>query len=164
MEPSERFAAQTVRLLNEQNIVVSEPTYIATTGWTTSNLRHAIEVANPAKDYDIVTLLIGVNDEYQRKDTRHYRTEFYTLLGMAIEFAGGRKSRVFVLIFPDYSATPFVPELDKARVRVQIDEFNAINKEITLQNNVTYIDITPSSRKAAKRRFTCCNRPVASIR
>src|SRR4051812_37818788 len=127
VEPSERFPAQTAQLLSGQNIVVSEPAYIATTGWTTSNLHSAIEVANPAKDYDIVSLLIGVNDQYQRRDTAAYRTEFSTLLGMAIEFAGGRKRRVFVLSIPDYSATPFVPEHDKARVSMQTDQFNAIN-------------------------------------
>jgi lysophospholipase L1-like esterase len=81
-------------------------------------------------------------------DTAGYRTRFTTLLNASIAFAANRPSRVFVLSIPDYSATPYVPELDKARVSQQIDQFNAINKQIALASNVAYIDITPASRQA----------------
>lgn len=146
---SERFPAQTVQLLRAQNIVVNDPAYIAATGWTTTNLISAINLANPAKDFDIVTLLIGVNDQFQQRDTTGYRTQFIELVNKAIAFAGGRKTHVFVLSIPDYSVTPFVNMSDKARVSSQIDEFNAINKEVTLQNGITYADITPLTRKGA---------------
>lgn len=148
VQDDERFPAQTVQLLKLQNINLSIQ-YIATTGWTTTNLISAINSENPVKDFDIVTLLIGVNDQYQSRDTAEYRSRFSELLTKAVELAGNRKSRVFVLSIPDYSATPFVSEDDKAIVSNQIDEFNAINKEVTLQNNINYIDITPSTRKAA---------------
>lgn len=146
---SERFPAQTVRLLRDQNIDISDPQYIATTGWTTANLISAIHLENPAKDFDIVTLLIGVNDQYQHRDTTGYREGFSELLNTAVDLAAGQKRGVFVLSIPDYSATPFVAESDKARVSMQIDQFNAINKEVTLQNGVSYVDITPSTRQAA---------------
>jgi lysophospholipase L1-like esterase len=145
----ERFPAQTVQLLRSENINVRDVEYIATTGWTTTNLLSAINLENPAKDFDIVTLLIGVNDQYQHKDTTGYRTRFTELLNKAVDFAGSRKARVFVLSIPDYSVTPFVSESNKARVSMQIDLFNAINKDITLQNEINYIDITPSTREAA---------------
>lgn len=146
---SERFPAQTVQLLRTQNIHINDPEYIATTGWTTTNLISAINLQTPAKDFDIVTLLIGVNDQFQSRDTTDYRGHFTELLNEAINFAGSRKQRVFVVSIPDYSVTPFVAASDKARVSIQIDKFNAINKDVTLQNGITYIDITPSSRKAA---------------
>lgn len=146
---NERFPAQTVRLLQSQNINAQYPEYIATTGWTTTNLLSAINSQNPSKDFDIVTLLIGVNDQYQTEDTTGYRERFSELLNKAVEFAGGRKTHVFVLSIPDYGATPFVQQSNKAAVSMQIDQFNAINKEITLQNGITYIDITPSTRQAA---------------
>lgn len=146
---SERFPAQTVELLRAENINVKDPHYIATTGWTTTNLFSAINSQNSAKDFDIVTLLIGVNDQYQQRDTAGYRERFSELLNKAVDFAGSRKNYVFVLSIPDYSATPFVHESQKARVSMEIDQFNAINKEVTLQNGIAYIDITPSTRQAA---------------
>lgn len=149
VQETERFPAQTVELLRVQNINIKDPEYIATTGWTTTNLLTAINLQKPAKDFDVVTLLIGVNDQYQLRDTTGYHNRFSELLNKAIEFAGGRRTGVFVLSIPDYSATPFVAKSDKARVSMQIDQFNAINKEAALQNNISYIDITPSTRQAA---------------
>lgn len=149
VKEAERFPAQTVQMLRDQHINIKDPEYIATTGWTTANLISAINVENPAKDFDIVTLLIGVNDQYQRRDTTGYRKRFSELLNTAVDLAGSRKTHVFVLSIPDYSATPFVAESDKAIVSMQIDQFNAINKEVTLQSGITYIDITPSTRQAA---------------
>ena len=144
-----RFPAQTVAILRNSNITIKDPEYIATTGWTTMNLMNAITSQNPKGPYDAVSLLIGVNDQYQRMDTAGYRRRFTDLLLKSIELAGNRPARVFVLSIPDYSATPFVAESDKARVRKEIDDFNNINKEITLRNNITYIDITPGSREAS---------------
>lgn len=149
VQEAERFPEQTVQLLRAQNINIQDPEYIATTGWTTANLLSAINSQEPAKNFDIVTLLIGVNDQYQRGDTVGYRERFSALINKAIDFAGGLKTHVFVLSIADYSATPFVVENDKADVSRQIDLFNVINKKVSLQNNITYIDITPSTRQAA---------------
>ena len=146
---TERFPSQTVQLLRAQNINLRGVEYIATTGWTTTNLLSALRLQKPEKDFDIVTLLIGVNDQYQQTGTTGYGERFSALLNIAVDLAGGRKSRVFVLSIPDYSVTPFVPQEEKALVSMQTEQFNAINKEITLQNNITYIDITPATREAA---------------
>lgn len=149
VEESARFPAQTVELLKMQKIEVTKLKYIATTGWTTGNLLAAIDKQKPARDFDIVTLLIGVNDQYHYRDTSGYRNKFSQLLIKAIDFARGNKHHVFVLSIPDYSVTPFVDEADKASVSVQIDEFNVINKDVALQNGVAYVDITASTRRAA---------------
>ena len=146
---TDRFPAQTAQLLAGENLQTNSLLYIATTGWTTSNLLSAIASQNPTPNYDIVTLLIGVNDQYQGVDTATYRTRFIQCLQKALQLAANRTARVFVLSIPDYSATPFVPASDKARVSMEIDLFNAINKQLTLQNNIAYIDITPSTRLAA---------------
>lgn len=149
VEATERFPYLAASLLRQQNISIADPEYVATTGWTTSNLISAINSRPLAASYDAVSLLIGVNDQYQGMDTAGYRTRFTQLINLAIGLAGNRRDRVFVLSIPDYSATPFVPVFEKATVSREIDEFNTINKAVTLQHNVAYVDITPSTREAA---------------
>lgn len=146
---TDRFPVQTKKWLVEQGFTMNDPQIIATTGWTTTNLRTAIAAQNPAGPYDVVSLLIGVNDQYQWHDTIGYRERFLQLLNRSAQLAGGRTNRVFILSIPDYSVTPFGQSLDTALIRRQIDQFNAINKEVALQNNCNYLDITPSTREAA---------------
>ena len=145
----ERFPTQTVSRLREQGISIADPVYIARTGWTTGNLQNAIATENPSPTYDVVSLLIGVNDQYQRMDTAGYASRFTELLEKAVQLARGKKAHVFVLSIPDYSATPFVATSEKERVRREVDWFNAINKRITDAYGISYTDITPSTREAA---------------
>ena len=145
---NERFPAQTTALIKEQGIKIADPVYIATTGWTTEDLQTAIANRNPS-NADVVSLLIGVNDQYRGMDTGGYAIRFSQLLDKALQLANGKKSNVFVLSIPDYSVTPFVSPDQKPRVSMQIDWFNAINKRITLAYGISYTDITPSTREAA---------------
>jgi lysophospholipase L1-like esterase len=145
----ERFPYLLTHLLSQQGIIVNNLRYIAETGWSTIALQKAIKAAEPPDDFDIVSLLIGVNDQYQGLDVAGYRRRFTKLLATAISLAKNNPDRVFVVSIPDYSATPFVREPDKLKVREAIDVFNAINKEITLQHKVSYTDITGLSREAA---------------
>ena len=145
---NERFPAQTVALLRQEGIKLSDPHYIAQTGWTTASLQQAISFQNPASHFDVVSLLIGVNDQYQRVDTGNYALRFTQLLEKAIQLAKGKRSNVFVLSIPDYSVTPYVASADKPTVKKEINWFNAINKRITLNFGVSYTDITPSSQEA----------------
>ena len=135
---NERFPAQTVSLLKQQGININNPVYIAQTGWTTANLQSAIASQNPPATFDVVSLLIGVNDQYQGMDTSGYALRFTLLLEKAIQLTGGKKSNVFVLSIPDYSATPFVAAVNKSKVSTEINWFNAINKRITATFNVSY--------------------------
>lgn len=148
VEEPERFPAQAVELLKKENINVSNLQYIATRGWTTFDLMASIREQNPSSNFDIVTLLIGVNDQYDGIDIAKYEKNFAELLATAIELSGNRPSRVFVLSIPDYSAVPFIAASDKARVSKEVEAFNAVNKKITLENNIAYIDITPSTKAA----------------
>ena len=144
---AERFPAQTANLLKQSGINIGTPDYIATTGWTTDALSTAIQTQNPTP-HDVVSLLIGVNDQYQRHDTTGYRQKFTDLLIRSIQLANGKKENVFVLSIPDYSVTPFAAGGDTARIRLEIDWFNAINKNVTAAYNCTYLDITTSTREA----------------
>jgi lysophospholipase L1-like esterase len=144
----ERFPAQTAAQLKQQGIRIADPVYIATTGWTTGDLQSAIAARNPA-NADVVSLLIGVNDQYRGMDTGGYALRFKQLLDKAVSLANGKKTNLFVLSIPDYSATPFVSADQKQRVSMQIDWFNAINRRITSPSGISYTDITPSTREAA---------------
>ena len=148
---AERFPAQTANILKQSGINIGTPTYIATTGWTTNNLMNSILSQNPGT-YDVVSLLIGVNDQYQQHDTTGYRKRFTDLLTKAIQLADGKKENVFVLSIPDYSVTPFAAGSDTAQIRKEIDWFNAINKNVTADYNCPYLDITPSTRDARNNR------------
>ena len=146
---SERFPHQTVERLSQSGIKFAEPEYIAATGWTTQNLLSAINTAGKPKNYDVVTLLIGVNNQYQGRDTGEYRRQFVECLYQAISHANSRKERVFVLSIPDYGVTPFGKSMNPARIAGEIDQFNKINLEITAAAGVRYIEITQGSREAA---------------
>jgi len=143
------YPYQLTGLLNASALKVATPTIIATTGWTTDNLINAIANSNITnKKFDFVTLLIGVNDQFQHLSQENYTVKFTEVLNTAINFAKGDTSRVFVLSIPDYGVTPFAGGND-AVIGPQIDQFNAINKEISAKAGVNYLDITGISRQAA---------------
>jgi len=147
---ADRFPAQTLNILTQDSIAFNAPEYIAATGWTTRDLINRITTAPPSKSrYDFVTLLIGVNNQYQGRSQAEYATEFTALLATAIQYAGNQPKQVAVLSIPDWSVTPFASGSNKALIASQIDSFNVINKQLTLSKSVNYIDITPSTRMAA---------------
>ena len=143
-----RFPGQLVKLLRNDSLQIDDPKIIAVTGWTTSNLLNAINTNPPKNNYSLVTLLIGVNNQYQGKSLEEYKTEFNQLLSIAIACAANKKEHVFVLSIPDYSVTPFANQLNKAQIAQQIDEFNKANYLISQNAGVNYLDITPISRDA----------------
>ena len=144
------FPYQLAAKLNLAGINMSLPEIIAATGWTTDDLIKAISENNPQKKYDLVTLLIGVNNQYKGYSSDIYREEFKELLNTATIYAGRNKTHVFVISIPDWSVTPFAKKSDRdlQQVSDRIDLFNAINKEETLREGIQYVDITPGSRKA----------------
>jgi acyl-CoA thioesterase I len=118
---------------------------IATTGWTTTNLKDAIASQNPANNYDFVTLLIGVNNQYQNKPFSLYEQEFPELVNIAITKAKGIKANVMVISIPDYAYTPF--GTGNTTISSQIDTYNAFAENYCIQNNVTFINITDITRQ-----------------
>jgi len=120
---------------------------IAQTGWTTTNLKNAINASNLATDFDLVTLLIGVNNQYQNKPFSLYEQEFPELLVKAIVLAKGNPANVIVVSIPDYRYTPYGNGLQNPEtVSQQIDQYNAFAHDYCQQQNITFVDITGITR------------------
>ncbi|MCF6129236.1 SGNH/GDSL hydrolase family protein [Flavobacterium sp. AS60] len=117
---------------------------IATTGWTTTNLKSAIAAENPTNDYDLVTLLIGVNNQYQHQPFSLYEQEFPELVNTAIQKAKGDKNNVIVVSIPDYAFTPFGN--GNTTISTEIDNYNAFAENYCNANNITFITITDITR------------------
>jgi lysophospholipase L1-like esterase len=147
---ADRYPVQAARLMRDAHLNCMDPEIIATTGWTTANLLDGISYqTGPLPTYDIVTLLIGVNNQYQGRSQTEYRKEFNSLVQQSIQLAGNRPSHVIVLSIPDYSITPFARGTNTTVISSQIDAFNAINFQVSMEYKVNYLDITVESRKAA---------------
>ena len=144
----ERFPEHTKARLAAAGKYIDNVLYIAATGWTTTDLEKAIDEQNPQGPFDIVTLLIGVNDQNKQRDTTGYSDRFTSLLQKAVQLAGNKRDHVFVLSIPDYSVTPYGSIDDTMFIRKQIDLFNSINLKISNAYNISYTDITPLSREA----------------
>jgi lysophospholipase L1-like esterase len=145
---SERFPVQLVSSLKNDQIKIGAPDIVAVTGWTTGDLLNALDTNPPKNNYSFVTLLIGVNNQYQGRSLDEYKTEFSQLLNLAIACAANKKDHVFVLSIPDYSVTPFGNNIDKEKTAQEIDQFNEANHLISQNAGVNYVDITPISREA----------------
>lgn len=149
VDSDQTYAAQTSALLEREGYECSLK-IIATNGWTTADLLKGVGAGvSPDAQFDIVTLLIGVNNQYQGRSIDEYRTQFKTLLTKAIALAGGRAGRVIVLSIPDYSVTPFARDRDTKKIASEIDAFNAINKSLVDEYHAGYLDVTIASRQAA---------------
>lgn len=147
---SSSFPYQLSELLKVKGIDLGSPKIIAKTGWTTSELQEGIKVAEIQQQFDLVTLLIGVNNQYRGESKDSYRKEFSALLEAAIKFAAGKKAHVFVISIPDWGVTPYGLQSgrDVQTIASEIDAFNAINKKEALRYGVSYTDITTASRLA----------------
>ncbi|MDB5124313.1 MAG: GDSL-like Lipase/Acylhydrolase [Mucilaginibacter sp.] len=143
------FPYQLSHALIIDGLSVMHPVIIARTGWTADNLINAIAASSIINEkFDFVTLLIGVNDQFQGLSQDNYKVKFAQVLNTAINFAHGDTTRVFVLSIPDYGVTPFAGGNDSI-IGPQIDQFNAINKSISQKAGVSYLDIIDISRQAA---------------
>jgi acyl-CoA thioesterase-1 len=123
---------------------------IATTGWTTSDLISAINTQNPESNYDLVTLLIGVNNQYQHLDFSVYKKEFPQLLNKAIALAKGESKNVIVLSIPDYTYTPFASnysDANRMKISNEINDYNSFAESQCSSKNVTFISITDITRQ-----------------
>jgi lysophospholipase L1-like esterase len=147
----DRFPVQLLDLLKSKyNLDDAEVDIIARTGWTTENLKAGIEIFfNDSVEYNLVSLLIGVNNQYQKKDIDDYRPAFTELLERSIQIAGNDRNRVFVVSIPDYSYTPSHAAI--AGISEEIDAYNRINKEVSFTMGVRYVDITSISRRGLKQ-------------
>lgn len=147
--PDSRWPVQLVKELRKHSVHFANPDIIATTGWRTDDLMKAISDRQPSGDYDMVSLLIGVNNLYQRKPVEQYAVDFEELVNTAIRLAEGNTKNVFVLSIPDYGFTPF-GQAKQFEITRATDLFNSVNRGIALRHGIRYFDITEVSRDGLK--------------
>lgn len=149
--PTESWPVQLTAALLAQGIPLTDLQTIAETGWTTDELAVAIAGARRAGEldprYDLVSLLIGVNNQYRGYSLEEYRLQFRNLLEQAIALAGGRPDHVLALSIPDWGVTPFAAGRDRLQIAAEIDDFNAANRQEAQRRRAHYLDITPLTRQ-----------------
>lgn len=146
----ESWPAQLAHALRTRGIAVAEPVVIAQTGWTTDELQAAIDAAALEPPYYLVSLLVGVNNQYRGRGLEEYRGQFERLLLQAISLANGRREHVLVLSIPDWGVTPFaLTEKDRtpAEIGHAVDAFNVAAFDVCARHGVAFLDITPISRE-----------------
>lgn len=145
----ESFPYQTVQILRKAGYSLCAAEIVAKTGWTTDELQTGISNSRLLASYDMVSLLIGVNNQYRGRSLPEYTQQFEALLQQAIGFAGKQSTHVFVLSIPDWGVTPFANGKNSVTIAHEIDAFNAVNRLFAEKYSVNYIDITPGTRLAA---------------
>ncbi|HEY4582527.1 MAG TPA: SGNH/GDSL hydrolase family protein [Lysobacter sp.] len=148
VEPAVRWPVQLVRALRDGGVELDEPHILAKTGWTTEELAVAIAAGQPLGAFDFVTLGIGVNDQYRGHSAAEYRAQLAPLLDTATTLAGGRVERLMMLSIPDWGATRFARQegRDVESIAREIDEFNAIARDMCEWRGIAFVDVTPASR------------------
>lgn len=146
--PAERWPAEVARRLRESGVDVADPVVVAQTGWTTDELDEGIDAADPAGPFGVVTLLVGVNNQYRGQGLEPYRSGFRDLLGRAIALAGGVPGRVVVVSIPDWGATPFGARDPRGPEQIarEVDAFNAVAREEAERAGAQWVDVTALSR------------------
>jgi len=147
VEPAERWPVLLSAMLRARGVDVADPEIVARTGWTTDELSAGIDAAAPAGPYALVSLLIGVNNQYRGLSVDGYRTEFRGLLQRAIAFAGGDAARVVVVSIPDWGVTAFAAGRDRAQIAREIEIYNAANREVARELGARWVDVAPTSRR-----------------
>lgn len=148
VEADGRWPVRLARELRAQGVALADPDIIATTGWTTDELSAAIDAADPPRDFALVSLLVGVNNQYRGRALDEYRAQLDALLARAAGLAGGRAGRVLVLSIPDWGVTPFAAASgrDQAAIARELDAFNAAAQALCAARGVAFVDITALSR------------------
>lgn len=143
-----RWPVQLAARLRDEGVPLAAPTILATTGWTTDELSAAMDAATFSPPYALVSLLIGVNNQYRGRDEDEYRTTFGDLLARAVTLAGGRAGHVVVVSIPDWGVTRFAHEggRDRAAIAAALDRHNAIAHAATRAAGAAFVDITDLSR------------------
>jgi lysophospholipase L1-like esterase len=137
----DRWPVQLASLLRARGLDVADPQIIARTGWTTRDLSTAIDEERPRGPFDLVTLLIGVNDQYRGRSAEEYRPQFRLALSRALTQAGRRPESVIVISIPDWGVTPHAQGRDRRKVASDIDAFNAVNRDEASAVGTHYADV-----------------------
>ena len=149
VDPTMRWPVQLVDRLKKDSLNIADADIIARTGWTTDELMRGIESAEPGNDYDLVSLLIGVNNQYRGRDIYNFREELVKLIDIAVRSADNVADNVIVLSIPDWGVMPIASGRDKDKIAEEIDAFNNVVKEECNYAGIKFFDITEISRRAA---------------
>lgn len=152
VEDSQRWPVQLVSRLRDQGVEIDDADIVATTGWTTDELQQAINAREYAPPYALVSVLIGVNNQYRGRDLDNYADEFSGLLDFAVEMAGSDSRKLMVISIPDWGVTRFAAEqgVDAALIAAEIDQFNVIASARAEAIGAHWIDVTGVSRGQAR--------------
>ncbi|MEP7185800.1 MAG: SGNH/GDSL hydrolase family protein [Rhodanobacter sp.] len=145
----ERWPVELARRLRQKDVIIDAPRIVAVTGWTTDELSAGMDAETLAPPYDLVTLQIGVNNQYRGRSAQAYRQPFSTLLKRAIHLSGDKPGRVVVVSIPDWGVTRFAREQgrDAAKIAAELDHFNSIAREEAAHAGARFVDITGISRQ-----------------
>lgn len=148
----DRWPAQLSAKLRQQGLAIEDPQIVAVTGWTTDELSSGMDRATLTPGYNLVTLLIGVNNQYRGRTGEEYREQFRTLLHRAIHLADHQPGRVVVVSIPDWGVTPFgrASGRDLLQIARELDAFNAIARDEAMGAGAGFVDITELSREHAE--------------
>ena len=146
--PINSWPLQFAQLMDKKGVPLKPPTVLAGAGWTTDDLLSEISTSNLKTEYDLVSLLIGVNNQYRGLDINQFKDQFIELLDKSVKLAGNNTSRVFVLSIPDWGVTPFARLKDKEKIRRELTTYNAIIEAETDKRGILFIEITKSSQQA----------------
>lgn len=147
VEPEMRWPVQLVDSLREQDFLVDYPVIIAQTGWTTQDLLTAMDQKLQEEEFDLVSVLIGVNNQYQGKSIEDYEADLHKVFEQAIAHSKTGNSGVFVVSIPDYGATPFGASRSE-EIAEEIEEFNSVFKKVATEYELEFYNITPISKEA----------------
>ncbi|MEL6134279.1 MAG: SGNH/GDSL hydrolase family protein [Bacteroidota bacterium] len=145
---SDRWPAQLVDTLTRARVDIEAFRIIARTGWTTDELTTALVDSMPIGTFDMVSLLIGVNNQFRGYPFAQYEQEFIALVDSAVKYAGGDTSKVFVVSIPDYGVTPFGQTRDADKIAQELDQYNAYAQQVCEARSIPFFNITPISREA----------------
>ena len=146
VDVAERWPAQLADALRASGTPIAAPEVVAVTGWTVAELDAGIDAAGPQGPFDLVTLLVGVNDQYRGYPLEGYRAAYRAILARAVGFAGGEPGRVVAVSFPDWGVTPFADGRDRRRIAAEVDAFNAAARAEAAAAGVAWVDVTALSR------------------
>ena len=146
VSPAESWPVQLAVALRSSGMNMGEPRIVAKTGWTTDELAAAIAAEQIFGAFDLVSLLIGANNQYRGRSSTEYREQLCGLLAQAISFADGRAARVIMLSTPDWGVMPFAEGRDRAKIAAEIDEFNSVAQLEAVRLGVNWVDVTSASR------------------
>ncbi len=146
---TQRWPVQLAEQLRGRGYKMAAPKIIAKTGWTTEDLIRGMEnELSIQRDFDLVSILIGVNNQYQGKLITEYEEELRQIFRKAINHSKTREKGVFAVSIPDYGYTPF-GAADQEEISAEIDRFNEVFRRVAEDFNVDFYNITPISRDAA---------------